>query len=75
MWAKIKLGWEKLTEFIGFIFSWDDMMETKDTIIGLLNGGIDFAEHKVESLNEHVDRYVDDTTLHRTLLIYHSQLL
>lgn len=31
------------------------MLETKDTIKALLNGGLDFVEYKVESLNHYID--------------------
>jgi hypothetical protein len=51
----LKLGWEKLVELAGFLFSWQDILDTKDTIKELLNAGLDYAEFKVEGVNEKIN--------------------
>ena len=51
----MKVGWEKLCKFVGFLFSWSDILETKDTIVGFLNAGLDMAANRVEGFNSKID--------------------
>jgi hypothetical protein len=55
VWEKLKLGWEKLCDFVGFVFSWDDILATKMSIKNMINAGFDFAAFKVESVNDKID--------------------
>ena len=51
----MKLGWEKLCEFAGFLFSWQDILDTKTSIKGMINSGFDFAAIKIESVNDKIE--------------------
>ncbi|KAJ5175562.1 uncharacterized protein N7482_001439 [Penicillium canariense] len=55
VWDKFKLGWEKLCDVVGFLFSWDDIIETKRTIKGLLNAGLDYAANNIEGVNVKIE--------------------
>lgn len=57
IWEKLKVGWDKLCKFAGFLFSWNDILETKDTIVGFLNAGLDMAANRVEGFNDKIDKY------------------
>ncbi|KAL3422840.1 Vegetative incompatibility protein HET-E-1-like protein 20 [Phlyctema vagabunda] len=59
VWDKIKVGIEKLIEFIGFIFDWDDILKTKDTVSALITAGCDLAARKVGAAASAVDGYFD----------------
>lgn len=52
---KIKAAWDKLVEWIGFIFSWNDILETRDTINSVINAGLDFGAQKVEDVAARAD--------------------
>ena len=40
---------DKIIEWLGFLFQWDDILETHDIISALVNTGIDCAHSKVQS--------------------------
>ena len=41
--AKAKVGIEKIIEFIGFPFHWQDILQTSDNLVMLFNAGLDFG--------------------------------
>ncbi|KAF7557530.1 hypothetical protein G7Z17_g514 [Cylindrodendrum hubeiense] len=60
VWEKLKLGWNKLVEFVGFFFSWQDILETKETIKGLMNAGLDYVADGVEGFNSEIEGFFLD---------------
>ncbi|KAL9041546.1 MAG: hypothetical protein Q9180_001209 [Flavoplaca navasiana] len=48
VFEKIKVGSNKLCDFIGFLFSWDDIVQTKDAISQLLSANLHLAAEMVE---------------------------
>lgn len=59
VFEKLKVGWNKLVDFIGFIFSWGDIIDTKNTISSLLSAGFEYAAIKVDDLAENVDGFFE----------------
>lgn len=57
IWTKIGLGIQKLIDFVGFLFSWDDILATKNTISDLLTAGIEFGGMKISTIRQSVDRF------------------
>ncbi|KAH8802584.1 hypothetical protein F5884DRAFT_683783 [Xylogone sp. PMI_703] len=60
VWNKIKLGIDKLIEFAGFLFAWDDIIQTKNTISSLLNTGLDYASSQIINAEAKVDQFFDN---------------
>jgi len=44
-----------VVEWVGFIFSWDDIIETKNTISSVLTAGIELGQMKVGDVAKTVD--------------------
>lgn len=59
VWDKIKVGWQKLKDFVGFVFNWGDIKDTKNTISTLLTASIGAASDKVGDLERSVDGFFD----------------
>ncbi|KAF7870614.1 hypothetical protein EAF04_004358 [Stromatinia cepivora] len=57
VFEKIKIAWDKVVEWIGFIFSWGDILETKDTISSIITAGVDLAADKVSWVEGKVDAF------------------
>jgi hypothetical protein len=57
VFEKIKAGWDTLVEWIGFIFSWGDILETKDTISSVLTAGIELGQIKVGDITNTIDGF------------------
>lgn len=55
----MKVGWQKLVDFVGFIFNWDDILTTKDTISSTLTAGFGYAALKMDDLATKVDGFFD----------------
>lgn len=60
VWEKIKVGWQKLKDFVGFIFNWEDIKETKNTISTLITASIGAACDKVGDIEKKVDSFFDN---------------
>ncbi|KAG9758073.1 hypothetical protein KCU73_g4084, partial [Aureobasidium melanogenum] len=60
VWEKVKVGWEKLVDFIGFIFNWDDILATKDTISATITAGFGYAAIKMDDLTAKADGFFTD---------------
>ena len=52
----MKVAWEKLKEYVGFLFAWDDILNTKDTVKTIINGFLTYGEAGVGQLENKVDR-------------------
>ncbi|KAL8867094.1 MAG: hypothetical protein Q9174_005883 [Haloplaca sp. 1 TL-2023] len=48
VFEKLKVGWNTLCDFVGFLFNWDDIVQTKNTISQLLSANLDLAAEKVD---------------------------
>ncbi|KAL1876851.1 hypothetical protein VTK73DRAFT_9153 [Phialemonium thermophilum] len=59
IWEKVKVGWNKLVEFVGFLFDWDDILTTKDTISSLLTAGFGYAAIKIDDITQKVDGFFE----------------
>ena len=55
VWNKIKLGWEKLLDFLGHLFGWDDIKNTSNDIYDLLVGGIDWISDGITKVEPKVE--------------------
>jgi hypothetical protein len=53
------VGFEKLLEFIGFLFSWEDILKTKDQVSSLINAGCDLASTRVGGAATSVHKFFD----------------
>ncbi|PKY03502.1 hypothetical protein P168DRAFT_163712 [Aspergillus campestris IBT 28561] len=66
VWNKIKIGWDELRDFVGFIFEWDDIIRTKDQVSALVTSGIDYAASKAvkfeTTIEEALDKWLEDVT-------------
>lgn len=49
--AKVKIGIEKIIAFAGFLFNWDDLLQTSDNFAALFNADLAFSRDKLASLN------------------------
>lgn len=59
IFEKLKVGWNKLVDFISFISSWDDIIDIKNTISSLLSVGFEYAAIKVDDLAGNVDGFFE----------------
>ena len=57
MWEKIKVGWQKLKDFVGFLFDWGDIKETKNAISTLLTATIGAASDKFGDMEKKVNGF------------------
>jgi hypothetical protein len=57
VFEKVKIAWDKVVEWIGFIFAWDDILETKNTISSLITAGCDLAANKVGEITTKADNF------------------
>lgn len=53
----MKVGWQKLINFIGFIFRWDDILATKNTISSTITAGFGYAALKMDDISTKVDGF------------------
>ena len=60
VWNKIKVGIEQLIDFLGFMFDWDDILATKETVSSLITAGCDLAARKVGIAADTVDIFFKD---------------
>ncbi|KAL2679041.1 hypothetical protein Neosp_009797 [[Neocosmospora] mangrovei] len=74
VWERLKIGWDKLCKFVGFMFSWSDVLETKDTVVSLVNAAFDTAANRVEGFNTTIDKYVVHNWLWDSLLTHERSL-
>ncbi|KAK3373917.1 hypothetical protein B0T24DRAFT_527345 [Lasiosphaeria ovina] len=49
--AKVKIGIKKIIAFAGFLFGWDDMLQTADSFAALFNAGLALSRNKLSGLN------------------------
>ena len=61
------MGWTKLKEFVGFIFNWKDVVETKNSISAVLTATLEAADswveqgqNKVNDVFENIERAIQN---------------
>ncbi|TXC08244.1 hypothetical protein FocTR4_00004234 [Fusarium oxysporum f. sp. cubense] len=57
IWEKVKVGWQKLVDFIGFMFNWGDILATKNTISSTITAGLGYAATKMDHIQTKVDGF------------------
>ncbi|KAH0836030.1 hypothetical protein FOPE_04183 [Fonsecaea pedrosoi] len=60
VWEKIKLGWDKLLDFLGHLFGWDDIKNTSDDIYNLLLGSVDWISDGIHKVEPKVEGFFDN---------------
>lgn len=53
------MAWETLIEFLGFIFNWGDIVQTKDQFSALITAGFNLARNKMGGAADGVNQYFD----------------
>ena len=56
----IKMGIEKIIEFIGFLFRWDDIVKTKNVFVNLVTQGLIWGSDNLVVLQNSSDKFFDD---------------
>ena len=51
------MAWNKVVEFVGFLFNWPDIIQTKDTLSTLITAGLKLAETKVGDARSNADDF------------------
>ncbi|OTA69582.1 hypothetical protein K449DRAFT_418966 [Hypoxylon sp. EC38] len=61
-WVFEKLGaaLDKIIEFIGFLFQWDDILTTTDSLVTIFNAGLDYGQLKVGVLEKKAKSWIGD---------------
>lgn len=60
VFQKIGAAFEKIVEWLGFIFSWGDILDTSDQITNMVNGLLSFGTNFFTIGGILVDKYLDD---------------
>ena len=61
-WVFKKLGvlFQKLIDFLGFLFSWDDILDTADSMVTMLNAGLDYGEQQLTQTETDVKNWLQN---------------
>ena len=61
-WVFKKLGvlFDKLIDFLGFLFSWDDILDTTDSMVTMLNAGLDYGDQVLTQSDADVKKWLWD---------------
>ena len=61
-WVLSKVGvlLDKLIDFLGFLFNWDDVLDTTDSLTALLNAGLDYGERLLEQTEPNVKNWLEN---------------
>lgn len=59
LFQKIKVPFEDLMEWLGFIFDWDDIILTKKIIVNVSNQTLELAKHKVGDAEAIINNFFD----------------
>jgi hypothetical protein len=57
--AKVEVGIKKIIAFAGFLFNWDDILQTSDNFAALFNAGLAFGQDKLASLNRDTKSWLE----------------
>lgn len=56
---KLKVTFEELIQWLGFLFEWDDIVTTHRVFVNLVNQAFDYAEGKLEGLEDVISNFFD----------------
>lgn len=59
LFQKIKVFFEDLIKWLGFIFDWKDIIRTKKIIVNVINQGLELAKHKTGEAEAAVNKFFD----------------
>ena len=60
VFAKLKVAFQKLIDFLGFLFNWDDILDTKDSLSAFMIAGLDWCSGKIDETIPKIDKYFGD---------------
>jgi hypothetical protein len=65
-WVLQQLGaaWEKVIDFLGFIFNWGDILTVTDNVLTMLNAGLDYGQLKIASLEDKAKAWIGGAKIH-----------
>ncbi|KZS87301.1 hypothetical protein SISNIDRAFT_491158 [Sistotremastrum niveocremeum HHB9708] len=56
----LQIGWKKLVNVVGFIFNWEDIKHTRDSIKSMFNAGFDFGSQWLLNHRTNVETFFDE---------------
>lgn len=61
-WVLAQLGaaFDKIIDLLGFVFQWDDILVTTDSMVGLLNARLDYGQQKLGVLEGKAKAWIGD---------------
>ena len=59
VWEKLKVFFKDVFDYLGFLFKWDDILETKEVFKEVLNNGFDALEKSMDGLKKKVTGIAD----------------
>ncbi|KAM6529570.1 hypothetical protein FALCPG4_007700 [Fusarium falciforme] len=65
VFEKINVGMQKLIDFVGLIFQWEDVLDTSDSIVAFINAGLEYVQDQVSGLRAKEQQFMQ--TLKKTL--------
>ena len=65
MFKKLGVLIQKLIDYLGFLFSWDDILDTTDSMATILDAGLDYGEHILTQTETDVKSWLQ--TLKKTI--------
>ncbi|KDQ53519.1 hypothetical protein JAAARDRAFT_209881 [Jaapia argillacea MUCL 33604] len=60
VFAKIKVALNKLIDFLGFLFAWDDILQFSDSIVTYVNVSFAYGESQIDAFDEKAKTFIDD---------------
>ncbi|KAL4984975.1 hypothetical protein BDW68DRAFT_193269 [Aspergillus falconensis] len=62
VWVFKKIGAfiQDIVEFLGYLFEWDDILDTTDSIAAGFNAALDYGEEKLASLDVDANKWLDE---------------
>ncbi|KAI1415785.1 hypothetical protein F5Y13DRAFT_186641 [Hypoxylon sp. FL1857] len=60
VFEKLGAGLDKLIEYLGFLFEWDDILTTTDSLVTVLNAGLDYGQLKVRDLEKEAKSWIGE---------------
>lgn len=60
MFAKITVGIKGVIDFVGYIFNWQDVLNTSDSIVTYLNVGLNYGQNKLADLDVDIKVWLQD---------------
>jgi hypothetical protein len=60
VFAKITVGIKAIIDFVGYIFNWQDVLNTSDSIVTYLNVGLNYGQSKLADLDVDIKAWLQD---------------